>query len=86
MRGVIHPKNAALQAPGATLEAMDRIDPLCRCGHHYIAPAMIILIGIDFLLHAAGIVSSEFLAISWPALLIIAGAVKLMGRRCRCCN
>ncbi|HYD93243.1 MAG TPA: hypothetical protein VEB18_02175 [Candidatus Paceibacterota bacterium] len=64
---------------------MDKVDPTCKCTHHAIAPVAIVLIGLDFLGHAAGLISDTFLSLSWPALLVIAGLVKLAGHDCRCC-
>ncbi len=65
---------------------MDKVDPQCSCSHHHIAPVAIVLIGLDFLGNAIGLIPDAFLAMTWPVLLIIAGLVKFTGRRCRCCT
>lgn len=65
---------------------MDKVNPHCSCVHHAFAPLALVLIGIAFLLNALGILSSGFLAIAWPILLIGAGVVKLLGRQCMCCG
>lgn len=65
---------------------MDMTDPLCTCHHHRIAPIALVLIGLDFLANALGLVSDGFLAVSWPILLVVAGLAKLLGRTCRCCR
>ncbi len=64
---------------------MDKVDPRCACAHHQIAPVAIVLIGLDFLGNAIGAIPDALLAMTWPALLIIAGLAKLAGPRCRCC-
>lgn len=53
----------------------------CKCGHHWVGPIAVILIGVAFLLEAFGVWGSSVTAIVWPILLIIAAAGKL----CRCC-
>ena len=58
--------------------------PVCKCPHHMVVPIIIILIGLDFLLGAVGTLSAMFVAVTWPILLIIVGAVKMV--RCGCCS
>jgi len=47
-------------------------------------PWIIILIGLDFLLGAVGVLAASFVSITWPILLIIIGCVKVA--RCGCCS
>lgn len=65
---------------------MDKANPSCRCLHHLVAPAAIVLIGLDFLANALGLVSDSLLSLTWPALLVVAGVMKLAGQGCRCCK
>ncbi len=65
---------------------MDKADPRCSCFHHQIAPAAIVLIGLLFVANALQVLSDGILALSWPALLVIAGLAKLMGPSCKCCK
>ncbi len=58
---------------------------MCGCGHHKIVPLMITLIGLDFLFANLGWVPESFVATSWPVLLTIAGVMKLMKGKCKCC-
>jgi hypothetical protein len=57
---------------------------VCKCPHHRVLPTMLVLIGIDFLLGAVGILSMSFVNITWPILLIILGCIKMA--RCGCCS
>ena len=54
----------------------------CGCGHHYVRPIAIILIGVAFLCQAFGWLSMQVVAVAWPILLIIAACTKL----CKCCK
>jgi len=56
----------------------------CKCMHHKAMPWIIILIGLDFLLGAVGVLAASFVSITWPILLIIIGCVKVA--RCGCCS
>ena len=47
-------------------------------------PVLVILIGLDFLLGALGILTGGFVGLVWPVLLIIIGAVKLGSGSCKC--
>jgi hypothetical protein len=58
--------------------------PTCKCPHHKVVPILVILIGLDFLAGAVGVLSWTFVDITWPILVIIGGIVKLGG--CKCCN
>ncbi|MBI4095176.1 MAG: hypothetical protein HY435_03220 [Candidatus Liptonbacteria bacterium] len=58
---------------------------VCGCTHHKIIPILIILFGLVFLLRTAGTLTDEFAGYAWPILVIAAGAMKLMGSKCKCC-
>lgn len=57
---------------------------VCKCPHHMAIPWLIILIGVDFLLGAISVLTWNFVDITWPILLIIAGIIKLA--HCKCCS
>ena len=57
----------------------------CGCPHHKVIPALVILFALDFLLANNGVVSQEFLAMSWPILIGIGGIMKLTSGSCKCC-
>lgn len=57
---------------------------VCKCPHHMMMPWLIILIGVDFLLGALGVLTWNFVDITWPILVIILGIGKLV--RCGCCG
>jgi len=56
----------------------------CKCPHHKAMPWIIILIGLDFFLGAIGVLTSSFVSVTWPILVIVIGVVKLV--RCGCCS
>ncbi len=58
----------------------------CSCGHHRVVPIVIILIGLDFLLGQLNVFTMNFVNVSWPILVIIAGIVKMGGGNCKCCT
>lgn len=58
---------------------------ICKCPHHKITPLLVVLFGFDFLLNQLGWISDGLLAISWPALIIVAGVIKMTEGKCRCC-
>ena len=57
---------------------------VCNCPHHKVLPWVVVLIGLDFLLGGLGVLAWNFVDITWPILLIIAGGTKLVG--CKCCS
>ena len=58
---------------------------MCKCPHHKIVPILIILIGLTFLLGVLNILTSSFVDLAWPVLLILIGMQKLMAGKCKCC-
>jgi hypothetical protein len=57
---------------------------VCKCPHHKAMPIILILIGLDFLFGAVGVLTMGFVSITWPILLIILGCIKMA--RCGCCS
>jgi len=55
----------------------------CGCAHHKAFPVLVVLFGLTFLLHALGYLTEGFVAVTWPVLVLAAGALKL--GRCKCC-
>jgi len=60
--------------------------PCGKCICHKMAPLMIVLIGLLFLLGELGTVSAGTVSMGWPILLIIAGGSKLCQGMCKCCK
>lgn len=58
---------------------------MCKCGHHKMGPLLVVLFGLDFLGGAMGWWGMGFVNVSWPILVIVAGAMKMMEGRCKCC-
>ena len=60
---------------------------VCNCPHHKVVPWMIVLIGIDIILGAFGIlINGTWMWVIIGVLLVIIGGVKLSGRKCGCCK
>jgi hypothetical protein len=57
----------------------------CGCGHHKVFPILVILFGLAFLLAQVNVLSWNFVGVTWPILVIIAGIMKLCGGMCKCC-
>lgn len=62
------------------------MENICKCPHHIAVPLSIALIGLAFLLEQLGWVSSGFVSLAWPILLIIIGLTKLGKSYCNCCS
>ncbi len=58
---------------------------VCRCHHHKIIPALVVLIGLTFLLGSLNILTGSAVSIIWPVLVIVGGLSKMFGRTCGCC-
>ena len=56
---------------------------MCKCPHHKVVPALIVLIGLVFLLETWGSVSVGFTNVAWPILLILIGLMKAFPM-CKC--
>lgn len=55
-------------------------DTVCRHPQHRVIPILAIIIGLEFFLAEIGVLTWEFVNVTWPLLLIIAGIVGLSGR------
>jgi hypothetical protein len=57
----------------------------CSCSHHKVVPVVVVLFGVAFLLQALNVLDAGVVAVVWPILVIIAGGMKLMSGKCKCC-
>lgn len=57
----------------------------CRCGHHKVIPILVVLFGLEFLLAQVNVLTWNFVGVTWPILVIIAGCMKLFRGACKCC-
>ena len=66
---------------------MQNMKKVCKCPHHKVVPALIILIGLTFLLGSWGTLSASSVNVIWPVLVILAGAMKFGEKAgmCKCC-
>lgn len=58
----------------------------CRCMHHRVVPMLLVLLGLAFLLENLGLLSSGFVGLAWPVLVMLIGLQKMMGLSCKCWN
>ncbi len=65
--------------------AMMQQGNVCKCPHHKAFPLLIVLFGLDFLGGALGWWNEDFVSLSWPVLVILAGGMKLVKGKCKCC-
>lgn len=56
----------------------------CGCPHHKLLPMLLVVLGLTFLLGNLGLVSSDFVNLAWPILLILIGLQKGLGLMCKC--
>jgi len=59
---------------------------MCKCPHHKIVPLMVFIIGLLFFLNVLNILTTSALNMLWPIALMIAGLMKMMSRKCKCCG
>ena len=64
---------------------MDMQGTKCGCGHHMAKPVLLLLFGLDFLLGALGVFTSNFVQVTWPIIVILIAIMMMMGRKCKCC-
>ena len=57
----------------------------CKCPHHKMIPMLIFVIGLLFFLNAIDVVTASALAILWPIAVMLAGLMKMMKGKCKCC-
>ena len=69
------------------MDNVQNMQGVCKCPHHKVFPILIILLGLDFLLGALGVISWHVANIIWPVLVILAGLMKLGTKSgmCKCC-
>ena len=56
---------------------------VCKCPHHKVKPLLIFLFGLDFFLGYLGVLTENFVMMTWPILVMAAGVMKMS--RCKCC-
>lgn len=56
----------------------------CKCMHHKIVPATVLIIAILFLLQALGVISMATVGILWPILAGAAAVMKMYAGNCKC--
>ena len=63
------------------------MENICKCSHHKVMPILVILFGLTFLLGTLGTLTSGFVNIAWPVIVIAGGLMKLMDKSgmCKCC-
>lgn len=59
---------------------------MCKCPHHKVIPLLVLLFGLDFLFGALHWVSTGFVSVTWPILVVAVGVMKLMKGACKCCT
>ncbi len=65
---------------------MENNFPKCTCSHHKFFPILVVILGLELLLHAMGYVSDGNNALAWPAIILVMGLIKLFGQNCKCCG
>jgi len=58
---------------------------VCKCPHHKVLPLLVVLLGLAFFLEALGVLTSGFVGLVWPILVVLAGLMKLTAGNCKCC-
>lgn len=58
----------------------------CNCPHHKMIPLLVVLAGVDLLLGALNVLSPMAVNVILPILIIVAGATKMSGGMCKCCQ
>jgi hypothetical protein len=57
---------------------------VCTCGHHMIKPVLLLILGFDFLLGALGVITNDFVQITWPIIIILISIAMMTGKKCKC--
>ncbi|MEK9175382.1 MAG: hypothetical protein AAB795_02190 [Patescibacteria group bacterium] len=60
------------------------IEKHCKCHHHKVAPLLLVVLGIVFLLGSIGQISLQVIATSFSIIVIFVGLVKFVGGMCKC--
>ena len=59
---------------------------MCSCPHHKMPGLLVVVFGLIFLLGYLNVLTSQAVMIAWPIVVILAGLMKLMSGRCKCCS
>ena len=59
---------------------------MCKCPHHKMFPILVFVFGLLFFLNAINVVTTSALGTLWPIVVMIAGLMKLMSGKCKCCG
>ncbi|MBI2113199.1 MAG: hypothetical protein HYT50_01300 [Candidatus Wildermuthbacteria bacterium] len=57
----------------------------CNCVHHSFFPVLVMALGATFLLGALDVITQRVVDLTWPSIVIAAGALKLGAKKCKCC-
>ncbi|MDP2598218.1 MAG: hypothetical protein Q8P49_00120 [Candidatus Liptonbacteria bacterium] len=57
----------------------------CNCSHHKMTHLLVVIFGLIFLLANANVLTWAFVGWAWPVLVILAGGMKMMEGKCKCC-
>lgn len=57
----------------------------CSCPPGKLVPVLVVLFGLGFLLQALDVLSTDFMAIAWPILVILAGLITMYEKMCKNC-
>ena len=58
---------------------------MCKCPHHKVIPALVVLFGLVFLLGTLNILTPGAVNIAWPVIIMVAGLTKMKSGSCKCC-
>ena len=59
---------------------------MCKCPHHNMIPILVFVFGLLFFLNAINVVTTGALGTLWPIVVMLAGLMKMMGGKCKCCS
>ncbi len=67
------------------METMNDQGKKCGCMHHSFMPLFLSAFGLVFLLASLGVITEEVRDIAWPAIVTLAGILKMGDKKCGCC-
>ena len=59
---------------------------VCNCPHHKVAPWMMIIVGLAFVVYALGTINFMTMGLIVGIGLFLVGFTKLTGHSCKCCK
>ena len=59
---------------------------MCPCPHHKMPGMLMVVFGLTFLMGSLNVLTQDAVTITWPVLVILAGLMKVMERKCKCCS